>query len=188
MKKFGMTACAMVGFIAGIAQAADNRIYAGISLGNAKTDLESGHAALVDNNKDTGWKLIAGIRPVDWLGAEVSYVDLGTLRQQRPIPDATDYKLEQSGFDAFGVAYIDIAMVDLFAKAGVVRWKAESSFSGFGGPVHETEHGTDFAWGVGAQLRWGSLAARLEFERFEIDETPQANPQLLSVGLTWTFL
>ena len=187
MKKMAWAGILIAGFTATAAEAADNGIYAGLSLGRTKIDLRDPEPSV--NDKDTGWKLFAGVRPLDWLGAEVSYFDLGKLTQQfAGTSDISDYRLEQSGFDAFGVAYFNVANVDFFAKAGVARWTSKSSFTGIGGPIRDTDHGIDFAWGVGAQLRFGSLAARLEFERFEINERPQNHSQMISVGLSWTFL
>jgi hypothetical protein len=43
---------------------------------------------------------------------------------------------------------------------------------------------TDFLYGAGAQLKLSALAVRLEYER--IDDA-RGNPDLLSVGVTWTF-
>jgi len=31
-----------------------------------------------------------------------------------------------------------------------------------------SDHGTNFAWGVGAQARFGRIGARLEYERFDV--------------------
>ena len=48
------------------------------------------------------------------------------------------------------------------------------------------DHGTEFAWGAGAQLNFGSLSARLEYDNFDIDNTDGA--ELYTLGVTWTFL
>jgi hypothetical protein len=43
---------------------------------------------------------------------------------------------------------------------------------------------TSFAAGVGAQVKFGSLALRAEYERFD---AAGENPSLVSLGLTWSF-
>jgi hypothetical protein len=69
---------------------------------------------------------------------------------------AADAKID--GTAAFGVLYLPIPVpfLDLYAKAG-----------------------------VGAQLKFGSLAVRAEYERFDV---AGGAPGLLTVGLTKTFL
>jgi hypothetical protein len=48
------------------------------------------------------------------------------------------------------------------------------------------DDGTDLAYGVGVGLGFGSLGARLEYERFEIDDADTVD--MISLGVTWTFL
>jgi len=185
-----LLACAVATLLAGNCYAADNGVYAGGSLGQAKTDLSGGLDSVLDG-KDTAFKLIVGLRPLDWLGVELSYVDLGEVTQRggsgNPL-GSSDFRLDEAGFDAFGVLFYDIAMVDLFAKGGFIRWDTQSSVRSFFGRSISDDQGTDLAYGVGAQARFGSLAARIEYEHFDID-TPRGfdAPDLISLGVTWTF-
>lgn len=183
-----ISACALACLLTETAHAADNGVYAGLSIGQSSTDFPDEVGDFFDDN-DTAFKLVVGLRPMDWWAVEVAYVDLGEVTQQRNIPELSNFKLEQAGFGAFGLLLYDISMVDLFARAGLVRWNADLSADTFAGPVSASENGTDIVWGVGAQLRFGSLAARLEYERYEIDETDGliGKPDLFSLGLTWTF-
>ena len=86
---------------------------------------------------------------------------------------------------AYAVGFLPIpALVDLYAKAGLVRWETEgqrrqASFD-------FDDDGTEFGYGAGAQVRFGSLAARLEYEQFDVEHTDGV--ELLSLGVTWTFL
>ena len=48
------------------------------------------------------------------------------------------------------------------------------------------DNGTEFAWGGGAQVSFGSLAARLEYDNFDIENTDGVD--LYTLGATWTFL
>jgi len=183
-----ISACALACLLMETAHAADNGVYAGFSLGQSTTDFPDDVGSFFDD-KDTAFKLVVGLRPMDWWAVEVAYVDLGEVTQRQDIAELSGFKLEQAGFGAFGLLLYDISMVDLFARAGLVRWDADLSANTFAGTLRASESGTDIAWGVGAQLRFGSLAARLEYERYEIDETDGliGKPDLFSVGLTWTF-
>jgi hypothetical protein len=174
--------------LTGVGHAADNGVYAGASLGQAKTDLSGGLDSVLDG-KDTAFKLIVGLRPLDWLGVELSYVDLGEVTQRSGSALGNrDFRFDEAGFDAFGVLFYDIAMVDLFAKGGFIRWDTQSSVRTFFGRSISDDQGTDLAYGVGAQARFGSLAARLEYEHFDIDVPSGFDaPDLISLGVTWTF-
>ena len=158
--------------------AADNGFYLGGSVGQANVEIDDigGLNAGDFKGDDTAFKFIAGIRPLDWLAVEASYVNFGE-------PDdtimGTKVETEGDGISAFAVGFLAVGPVDLFAKAGLLTWdtKVSGSFD---------EDGTDFAYGVGAQFRVWSLGVRAEYEKFEVDEIDDLN--MFSVGVTFTFL
>jgi hypothetical protein len=130
---------------------------------------------------------------------EVSYRDLGTVGHSERRPTFSSYRFEQRGVDAFAVFFYEIAIFDLFAKAGVIRWDLDGYGVTLPGPgpgsppasrVEVSDDGIDFGLGVGAQVRFRSLAVRLEYERFEVDSFDGLlrKPRMVSLGLTWTFL
>lgn len=170
------------------AAAADNGLYVGVSAAQTRTDLTSNINRFfdVDNN---GYKIFAGTRVFDWIGVEGGYVNLGEATQQQNLPDFANFRVKHTGVDAFAVAFLEFATVDLFAKAGAIRWQARISGSSLAGRVDQRESGTDLAWGAGFQSRLGSLAARIEFERFETSGTSAlvGTPQMVSIGVSWTF-
>jgi OOP family OmpA-OmpF porin len=160
------------------AVAADNGFYFGGSLGQANLkidDLSDGVATDDFDGDDMAFKLIAGIRPLDWLGIEAAYVNFGE-------PEDTVFgqklKADGDGISAFAVGFLPTGPVDLFAKVGLITW--DSKVAGF------DEDGTDFAYGVGAQVRVLGLSIRAEYERFDAEDVDDLN--MISVGLTYTFL
>jgi hypothetical protein len=179
---------AALALLADTAEAADNGIYLGAAVGQSTSDV--GSVDDLFDGEDSAFKLVGGVRPLDWLGIEASYRDLGAVEQTQNLADLSDFHFEQQGVDAFGVFFFDIAAFDLFAKAGVIRWDLEGSGSTLSGPIDASDDGTDFAWGFGAQVRLRSLAIRLEYERFELDafDGLLEKPEMVSLGLTWTFL
>jgi opacity protein-like surface antigen len=63
-----------------------------------------------------------------------------------------------------------------------VDWSADLSAEGFD---RDSEDGTDLTYGVGAQFRVWSLGIRAEYEIFDFED---ADVDMLSIGVTWTFL
>jgi OOP family OmpA-OmpF porin len=165
---------ALLGF-ATTAGAADNGFYLGASIGQSNVKIEQG-LARVDGD-DTGYKLIAGIRPLDWLAVEASYIDFGTVKEGATVSD-------NNGVSAFVVGFLPVGPVDLFAKGGLV--KSDSSVNLRGAGKLFNSDGTDFAYGVGAQFRLLSLSLRAEYEVFDVKDVKDLN--MLSVGVTYTFL
>ena len=160
------------------AVAADNGFYLGGSLGQANLkidDITDGISTADFNGDDTAWKLIAGIRPLDWLGVEAAYVNFGepedTVLNQK-------LKADGDGITAFAVGFLPTGPVDLFAKVGLISWDSKIA-GGF------DDSGNDLAYGVGAQFRVLGLSIRAEYEKFDISDV---DLDMVSVGLTYTFL
>lgn len=160
------------------AHASDNGIYLGASVGGVKASVTKDTARNLANDfdgNDAAYKVILGVRPLDWLGAEVSYMDLGKV-------DSGPLASDSTGVSGYAVGFASVGpVVDLFAKGGLVNWKSKITS---GGAKLFNRDGTDLAYGGGVIVHVMSLSVRAEYEHFEIDDS--AN--LLSVGLTWTFL
>jgi opacity protein-like surface antigen len=140
----------------------------------------------------SAFKVIAGIRPISLIGAELSYIDFG--HPSGNINSAPS-DVSEKGADAFGVLYLPVPVVDVFVKAGLARLQstANSVRIGFGGcPIINPNcalfrldrTNTSFAAGAGAQFKLGAFAVRAEYERFN---AAGGNPSLVSLGFTWTF-
>lgn len=155
--------------------AADNGIYLGASIGDANVDIDLGVAQVDDS--DTGFKILAGIRPLDWFAVEASYVNFGE-------PEKNGFSTETDGISAFGVFFLPVGPVDVFAKGGLISFETNLKLDGVGDIYRDD--GTDLAYGVGVQFRLLSLSVRAEYEKFDIDDIDDAN--MLSIGVTYTFL
>lgn len=159
---------------ASAASAADNGIYFGGSIGQANAEVSQGLAQI--DGDDTGFKFIAGVRPLDWLAVEASYVDFGKV-------DSGPQVAESDGVSAFVLGLAAVGPVDLFAKGGLINFDTSVATRGAGKLFKDD--GTDFAYGVGVQFRLLSLSFRAEYEMFEVDSVDDLN--MLSVGVTYTF-
>jgi opacity protein-like surface antigen len=178
MRKAILFAAALLALPVLPAVAADNGFYLGGSIGQANLkidDLTNGISTADFDADDTAFKLIAGIRPLDWLGVEAAYVNFGE-------PEDTvlgeKLKADGDGISAFAVGFLATGPVDLFAKVGLISWDSKISGS-------FDDSGTDLAYGAGAQFRVLGLSIRAEYEKFEISDV---DLDMISVGLTYTFL
>jgi OOP family OmpA-OmpF porin len=157
------------------AGAADNGVYLGASLARSNFDIDQGVLDVDDD--DNGFKVIAGVRPLDWLAIEANYIDFGKVREGI-------VSVENDAVSAFGVGFFTLGPVDIFGKFGLIKSDASVSVDGIG-EVFE-EDGTDPAYGFGVQFRLLSISVRAEYEIFDVDNVDDLN--LLSIGFTYTFL
>jgi hypothetical protein len=168
----------------GVALAADNGFY----LGGAAADVSSDYALPVGAGSvddDDGLKLIGGMRPLDSFAIEANYVDLGTTRAPlnifcitAPCPSRIDIDTQALSVSAVGL--FTLPLVDLYGRVGVARWESEREIL-----VSQKDEGTDPTYGAGVQVRLGSFALRVEYERFELGDD---SVDLRSIGFTYTFL
>jgi len=160
---------------------AESGLYLGGSLGSADhtyddtTDFEG----LEDNASSI--KVFGGFNfgwlPMLDLAVEASYVDFGEVEEEIPTAMLVE---EIRGVDAFGLVGLKLGIVGLYVKTGYIRWERESTEFG---RANESS-GTDPVAGVGLRLQFASLALRLEYEEFDIEE---ADIALYSAGVSWTF-
>jgi hypothetical protein len=178
-----VAAAAMFGLTALPAHSTDNGIYLGASIGSGGVqfaDRFDGENVDYDAGS-TAFKAIAGWRFLDWLSVEANYVDLGsgddTVRGEKIETDVSGVSLSALGFLAVGP-------VDVFARAGAIDWSADVTAPGLG--INGSDDGVDFTYGIGAQFRVWSRSLRAEYELYDIADADTVD--LLSVGVTWTFL
>ncbi len=155
------------------AAAADHGFYIGAGLGQSESGVRAGSFNFKD--RDTGYKLIAGFRPLDIFAGELNYIDLG-----KPASGTQQAKTHAVG--AFGLVFLPLPILDVYGKAGLVSWKTDASAP----TLSFNRSGSDFAWGAGLQVHLGSLAARLEYEA--LNSSDLAKPTFLTLGATYTFL
>lgn len=169
----------------GAALAADNGFYLGLASSDVKSDYELGPAASSGADDDRGFKGIVGFRPLDSFAIEANYVDLGETVVPVSVacvttPCPTEAQIDSQVVSVSAVGLFALPLVDLFARVGYARWESELS------PFATQERsGSDPTYGAGAQVRVGSFALRLEYERFDFDDD---SAELVSVGFTYTFL
>ena len=170
-----------------LAHAAEDGIYIGAGSGQVETDDTLGLGEVYDD-QDTINKLILGWRPMDWFAVEASYFDFGAVTLTQSVPAATAFRLEQDGWNVFGMFLLELGPVDLFAKGGMVKSDADLTQNAGGGQASSVDEDTDIGWGAGVQFRFKRLATRIEYEEFHISNGDRFDfPKMVSLGITWTF-
>jgi len=168
----------------GIAFAADNGFY----LGGAASNVSSEYGVPASSGSpddDEGLKLIGGFRALDSFAIEANYVDFGTTRVPLGItcvttPCPSETSIDSQALSVSAVGLFALPFVDLYGRVGIARWESERQIV-----VSQKGEGTDPTYGAGVQLRFGSLAVRVEYERFEFGDDAA---DLRSIGFTYTFL
>lgn len=170
----------------GAAFAADNGIYVGLASSDVSSDYDVGAFAGAEPiEDDRGFKAIVGFRPLDSFAIEANYADLGDTRVPLGLacvttPCPAEVSIDSRAVSVSAVGLFALPLVDLYARLGVARWESkETSF------LAQTTEGTDPTYGAGAQVRVGSFALRMEYERFDFDDD---SADLVSIGFTYTFL
>jgi opacity protein-like surface antigen len=179
-------------------------IYVGASIGQARVDATTPIGGDFRENH-SAFKVLAGVRPISLLGAELSYVDLGHPTGTVDGPNVMGQSrfpadVSMKGAAAFGVLYLPVPVLDVFVKAGPARLQSTANSAavlpGVGACAITYPNcalvysrldrtNTSLAAGAGAQMKFGSCALRAEYERFS---AAGGHPGLLSLGFTWTIL
>lgn len=155
------------------ASAVEHGFYLGGALGQSESGVRAGNVNYSDS--DVGYKVIAGFRLIKLLAFEVNYVDLGST-------SSGGVNAKTKALDGFVMGFLPLPLIDIYGKLGVVSWQTDAHSPNFS----LSHNGSDLAYGAGVQVNFGALAARLEYEGFDVSQA--STPSLLSVGLTYTFL
>jgi outer membrane protein with beta-barrel domain len=159
------------------------------------------------DGQPVGWNAVVGIRPISFLGAEVEYMDFGNVHTG---PEPTYFANQFLGGDVrdraaavFAVGYLPLPLpwIEPFVKLGWAQMWEHDSYSGVyngvivnGAPLGlqfaaQDTHPNGTAYGGGVQFHLAQLAVRAQYERISSDRRFEGwnNPDLMSIGLTWTF-
>lgn len=185
MKYFRISLIVLLFLVFGQISAQDGGFYLGGSVGSSfinQTLSETVDGIGINDFKidqsNFAYKIFGGFRLNKFLALEGGYRNTGKAEDAfEGIPITSKTK----GWDVEAVGVLDLEVIFAFAKAGAFFWNTENSF---GEAVNE-ENKTGFLWGVGAGVKLGGLAVRLEWESLGTD-----NPESLSMltaGVTFGF-
>lgn len=168
------------------ANAADVNGYLFGSVGQAEADLFddiNGAGASIDE-KDTAFKIGAGVQLNSYVGVEFQYSDLGEVRASNAVAEAS------AATEGYGVNLVGTLPLDrfsLFGKVGYHKLDTDVSLRVF----DDSATGTDDEWaksyGLGASFAFTpTLAAVAEYEKYR-DVANEFDIELVSAGLRYNF-
>jgi hypothetical protein len=138
------------------------------------------------------WKVMLGVRPISLVGAEIEYLDFGEPHRNT-VPGITSVKDKAAALYGLLYAPLPVPYFDVFGKVGLARLENDvTAHFPFTCVVQSPNCGlfqlnradTQLAYGGGAQIKIKSLSVRVEYERIQASN---GNPELFSLGLTWSF-
>jgi opacity protein-like surface antigen len=154
-------------------------VYLGGSVLQSRFDSDDFDVSDVDE-EDTGWKAFVGVRPTRHFAIEGGFTQFGEA-QAPAVAVGGPFESKAEALSLFGVGILPVGPVDLFAKAGVARIKAEGNVDA----VFFDNKETEFAYGVGAQFNLGRLGIRAEYEKFDTDTIGDLD--VISLGVVFSF-
>ncbi len=177
MKKFAWATLLCLFSLAGYANAE------GLSLGASYgyVNIEDSDQSFSFDATDTGYKLFGTYMFNNGFGIEGGYIDFGK-------PDdiflGQTAKIDAEAWSLYGVGALGLSeKFDLFAKAGVVSWEADSLIDGV---RIGADDGEDLALGIGASFNAdGAFGLRAEFDWFDVDDADAV--WMASVGFELRF-
>jgi len=165
----------------GAPNATAGNMHIGAGIGN--TFFSSDYKDALDNVKNidensTAWKIFAGFSGSEFFGLEGGYRDFGDIESTI---SGDFFETGTTGWDVEALGRFQIAIVDVFGKAGVMFWSTKTIIL----KQEFKENGTDFFWGLGAGVRLGPIGVRLEWESLE--GGAYDNLSMVSLGATLGF-
>ena len=172
-------------------------LYLGTGLGYATVQQTFAPVTVVEH--PLGWKLFGGWRPIEMLGAEIEYVDLGSRSNAIAYAEGgVQQYVSASAAAAFAVGYLPqpLPYLDFYGKLGVasLRIEARQPFvcppgaycpaSYLTPPAYSDSSRARFAYGAGVQAKFGAEVVRLEYQGFSSSGGDQS---LLSLDVAFNF-
>lgn len=209
-KKVGtlsLLGCAMLN--GSLAVAEDSGWYGGANLGQSRANIDNARIAaqlrgvgltstsIIDNNRDTGFKLYGGYQVNRNFAFEGGYFDLGQFGfTSTTLPLGTlagNIKLKGLNLDALGILPITDRF-SAFGRVGMNYAEARDTFRGTGAVIvlnpTPSKRELNYKFGVGLQYALSpAVGVRAEAERYRINDAVgnRGDIDLISLGLVYRF-
>lgn len=164
--------------------------YIGGGVGEATVELEDDDSAVDFKGDDTGHKLIAGYRIIDWVAVEANYANYGEARDTL---FGFEFESDFKALSVSGLGMLPLGNFDLFGRLGVAR--VDGTFRAVRFNASTSDESTQPIFGLGGQYRHDNLGFRVEWEAIELGFDDDGDDErdgddwveLVSVAVTYKF-
>lgn len=177
---------------------------AGVGVSTVRSDDDFGPGYPGDfRDHHTGFKVMAGVRPLSVLGAELEYIDFGHASNSTPYQFGgttignTGLSTHPKATALYAVGYLPLPVpsLDVYGKLGAARLNTalngtQTTVCPVAGcqiglvPFEQNRWNTDLAFGAGVQMKVLGIAFRAEYERIN---SSLGAPDMFSISAIWTF-
>ena len=162
-------------------------LYVGADVGQSNvrsSGYASGNPFDLSEHHDA-WDVALGLRPISLIGAEFSYIDFGNPTAHAAAGyTAANADAKAGALFAVGYLPLPLPLVDVYAKVGLARLRTDTTVFAPAAVLRLNRSESDPAYGAGLQVKFAALAVRAEYLRIDAGG---GNPDLVSIGVTWTF-
>lgn len=129
-------------------------------------------ASCTSDDTDTGFKLFAGYRFVQYLALEAGYIEMGEAVANATVPVAANAQLSAKGGYLALLPQIPIGSTGaIFGRIGVSGVEATLTASGGGRSIDDSSGAAAVVFGAGAEIHLSeNVSLRGEWERHSFDE------------------
>jgi len=203
----GLMGCAVMSSPSAVAD--DSGWYVGGNIGQSRAKIDDARitsqllvaptttVSIIDDNRDTGYKLFGGYRYNKNFAVEGGYFELGQFgfTATTTLPPGTltgNIKLKGLNLDAVGTLPLT-EKFSAFGRLGLNYAQARDSFTGIGVTVNNpnpSKNDTNYKFGAGLQYDFTpSLGMRIEAERYRINDAVgnRGDVDMYSLGLIYRF-
>lgn len=141
--------------------------YVGAGAGHSDFDISSGDwgsGVSRDDDTDTAWRVFAGVRLFQFIGAELGYIDFGETT------GTGGAKAEAQAVDLVALAAVPVFLrgphqFDVFAKVGGYWWDSDVRGAGTDTTLRDADD-FDYTYGAGVQYQFSNFGVRAEWQRY----------------------
>ncbi len=170
--------------------------YIGGYIGKSFYDIDTNLAGSVDN-KDTSFKLIAGLQFNEFIAWELGGIDLGTASVDLSSQSSNGQQRIAASSSRSGlITNLNLGLpvtefFSIYGKLGIYSWQTDNDvynnneeYDSWLEEYLDSERETSVFYGIGARVTWSHFMFSAEWERYD---TEIDNVDVVSIGLLYRF-
>lgn len=165
--RFAVAAVLTTFAVPAFSQQLDQGFYVGAGIGQSTIEEDTFDLKA----SDLAWQLFAGYRFLDYIAAEIGYIDAGSPEDSIGTITAS---VDTTGFQVSALPTLPISdTFAIYGRLGLLAWEQEAraTNSANGLSASLEDDGNEFFWGVGLQFSNRTLGFRVEYNQADVEDT-----------------